>query len=297
MGLFQCVYPKRSSDIVQLMSSLEWNAFALVATLFAIQAHQGWYVPAALWACTLGVGISYGLRARIETPYKGFWSRGLIALLAIAQPMWRGWARYRTWMRKKRTPAPVLAPTPETRDLKVIWDRPALLSFWSESRQGGIGREHLLKAIQIRLDREGWKYSQDTGWTNWDYQIYGNRWWQLHLLTVTEEHGDGRRLTRARLHSSPTTFARLVGMAVGVISLLAFYQFCARTTVEGFQAIGVWFCIVSLGLTYLVLKSARLRKRIAQVVELAAKDCNLTVIQRPRKKSSLVNPVKKHENL
>jgi len=279
MGLFQCVYPKRASDFVQLMSSLEWNAFALILTLFAIQTHQGWYVPAALWLCAFGAGAFHGLRARIEAPYRGLGSRALVALLAILQPLWRGWARYRTWMRKKRTPADVFGATPDMRLRKTAWDPPDVISFWSEKNTG---REQFLEAIGARLNRDGWRYSPDTGWTDWDYQIYGNRWWQLRLLTMTEEHGDGKRLTRARLRPSPTTFSRLVGIVVGVISLLAFQKFWMETTPEGFQMIGIWFCAVSLWLTYLTLRSARFRRRITRLVELAAEDCSLTAIHGPR---------------
>jgi hypothetical protein len=176
-------------------------------------------------------------------------------------------------MTKKRAPREVLMPTPEGRDLEVVWDRPAMLSFWNEQ---GVGREQFLNAFQQRLVREGWKYSSDTGWTHWDYQIYGNRWWHMRLLSVTEEHGQGKRLTRVRLHPSPTTFSRLIGCVLGVISLLALLRFWATTTEEEFSLIGIWFCFISLFLAAMLWTSLRLRHRIAQVAELAAKDCKLS---------------------
>ena len=49
------------------------------------------------------------------------------------------------------------------------------------------------------LETEGWRYSSDTGWTNWDVQIYGNFWWIVKLRTVTEYHGGPKCLTRVRL--------------------------------------------------------------------------------------------------
>lgn len=272
MGLFQFVYPKRSSEFAQLMSSLEWNVLTLVTLLIAIQIRAAWYVPAALFLGTVWTGISYGLRARVEVPYQRPWSHVLVTFLAIWQPIARGWARYSTWMKQKRTPREVLVSTAEGQTVKIVWDRPALLSFWNEN---GKGREHFLEAFRDRLDQEGWKYSSDTGWTNWDYQIYGNRWWQMQLLTVTEEHGNGKRLTRARLHSELTTFSRFVGLVIGVISLLAFIRFEQTTSSEGFKIIGFWFCFVSFWLLMMFWMSARLRKRVAQITELAAKDCDL----------------------
>ena len=49
--------------------------------------------------------------------------------------------------------------------------------------------------------------------------MYGNRWWQIRLLSFTEEHGDGKRLTRVRLQPYPTTFSGLTNLAFGVVSL------------------------------------------------------------------------------
>lgn len=276
MGLFQCVYPRQNSDIVLFMSSLEWNILTLITALVAIQTHSAWYVPVIMLACSIGVGISYGLRARVEAPYHGIWSKILVSALAIMQPIFRGWARYLTWMRKKRTPNKVIHANTEEKALPIVWDRPALVSFWSED---GVGREQLLKAFKKRLDQQSWKYSPDTGWTNWDYRIYGNRWWQLQLLTMTEEHGDGKRLTRVRLHNHPTTSMKFIGLIVGIISLLAFQTFMKKTTPEGFMAIGYWFCAVSVWLGYLVWRSSRFRRRIAQIVEMAARDLDLSSVK------------------
>lgn len=297
MGLFQCVYPRRASDFVHLMSSVEWSVLTLVTLLIALQAHAAWYVPAILFACTLGVGFSYGLRARVETPWQGVASKILVSILAIWQPIARGTARYTTWMTKKRTPAGVIEPTPEGRAMKILWDRPALLSFWNEK---GVGRESLLRTIEARLNGEGWKFSADTGWTNWDFQVYGNRWWQMRLLTVTEEHGNGKRLTRVRLHPNPTTFLRLAGLLLTIASLMAL-QVCHNpwftmppvgwqpdmppggfppsVLPNGFDVIGAFGSFVCFFLTLMVWVSARLRKRLAQLVELAARDCELSPIQ------------------
>jgi O-antigen biosynthesis protein len=288
MGLFQCVYPKRTSEFVQLMSSFEWNILTLTVAMITLQVHSIWYVPLIMFLCSVGVGFTYGLRARVETPHRSIWSHLFISALAIWQPIVRGWARYSTWMRKKSTPRQVLEANSETRKVKIVWDRPALLSFWSET---GIGREHFLKTFNARLTKERWKFSIDTGWTNWDFQIYGNRWWQIRLLSVTELHGDGKQLTRIRLHPSPTTSSRITSLVLAVISLLAFLQFQRDTTFQealtgggttpnDFIAIGIWFTFVSTWLTYLVWRSTRLRKRVAQLVELAAKDCGLIPVHK-----------------
>ncbi len=275
MGLFQAIYPRKTSDFVLLMSSLEWSMLTLLTLLVAIQVRGAWYVPAFLFACTVLVGFSYGLRARVEPPYQKFHSHILVSLLAIWQPIARGWARYSTWMIQKRSPRQLLEPQ---KDVKVVWDRPAVLSFWSEN---GVGREQFLSSYQERLDEEGWKYSPDTGWSKWDFQIYGNRWWQMRLLTVTEEHGSGKRLTHARLHPNPTTFCRLLAYIASAISLLFLIQYLRTTSSEGYFVIGTWFSLVCLWLCYIFFKSTRLRRRLAQLAEIAAEKCGLLHLAPP----------------
>jgi len=280
LGLFQCVYPGRSSDLVLFMGSIEWNLMALAALLVSLQIPAIWYLPAAMIAGSFGVAISYALRARVETRHRRPWSPLLIAALAFWQPIARGWARYSTWVRKKRTPRRIVEAKSASRAQVVEWDRPALLSFWNEE---GVGREHFLSAFKTRLDREGWKYSADTGWTNWDYQVYGNRWWMIRVLSLTEEHGGGKRLTRVRLHPSPTVFARMIGVPIAVLSFLAWLRFAATTSPEGYRLIGAWFCAVAIWMLTLLWASTRLRHRVAQIVDLAAHDTKLSSLRARRK--------------
>ena len=265
MGLFQRIYPSRSSDLLQLMASLEWNVLTFVTFLVALQVAATWYVPVALFACTLAVGLSYGLQARLDPRYHGVGSQALVSLLAIWQPVRRGWARHSTWMKKRRSPR-----QPPSPGAGLVWDHPARLAFWSES---GRGREDFLQALKSRLDQVGWKYSADTGWTNWDYQIYGSHWWQMRLLTLTEEHGDGKRLTRARLRLVPSTLSRFVAGALAVVTLLVLLQPGATTEPHAFKWMGAWLLFVCTCLAFSIWRSARLRRRVAGLVQLAASDC------------------------
>ena len=64
---------------------------------------------------------------------------GTLTLLALAQPLARGWSRYFTWLRFKRTPPAVIA----SREQNYTPTRGSIskLNFWSEN---GDGRERLL---------------------------------------------------------------------------------------------------------------------------------------------------------
>jgi hypothetical protein len=56
----------------------------------------------------------------------------------------------------------------------VSWRAAGSLAFWSET---GLERSHLLHTTEKLLDEEGWKFSLDTGWTNWDMHVFASRWW------------------------------------------------------------------------------------------------------------------------
>src|SRR5438309_10234403 len=160
---------------------------------------------------TLCVALSYMVRARIELHFDTILSRLLVMCLAFLQPLVRGFSRYFTWLHFKRTPGSVI---------RAHEDLPADAKsgrglrrrvFWSDE---GRDRHHLLGAIFQLLEEEGWRYSVDTGWNEWDIQIYGNFWWSIAVQTVTEDHTCAKRLTRVRLRN------RLVSRTV-IISLVA----------------------------------------------------------------------------
>ena len=110
-------------------------------------------------------------------------------------------------------------------------------SYWSEE---GKDRHHLLGAIFTLLNEEDWRYSTDTGWNEWDIQIYGNFWWSVTLQTVTEYHGGPKCLTRAGLRNRfvPTT----VIINFVALSLLVYRQLNVGHAEP--WLIAIYFCFV-----------------------------------------------------
>src|SRR5439155_146583 len=138
-------------------------------------------------------------------------SRLLVMLLAFAQPLVRGWSRYFTWLHFKRTPGSVIAQhekLPPGKKIGRSWGR---LAYWNEE---GKDRHSLLREIFTLLNQENWRYSIDTGWQEWDIQIYGNFWWSIILRTVTEYHGGGKCLTRVQLRYRYVTTTLIVNLIV-----------------------------------------------------------------------------------
>jgi hypothetical protein len=141
--------------------------------------------------------------------------------------------------------------------------------FWSEE---GRDRHYLLGAIFQLLDEEGWRYSTDSGWNEWDIQIYGNFWWSIALQTVTEYHGGGKCLTRVRLRNRLVTTTVIFNLIA--VSLLVYRQL-------NVPHIDFWFTIpYLLFLGFLATRARVLKSRVAELVELAARRVGLQRVPR-----------------
>ena len=268
-GLFQSIYPTPQSEVAAYLSSIEW--FALTVFLFGL----GIFLPALrivpylMFGGTLCVAMSYMLHARIEPKFDTIPARLLVTFLAFAQPLVRGWSRYFTWLHFKRTPRKVISTHEEMPAGAEFTGSLRRRSYWSED---GKDRHHLLGSIFALLNEEDWRYSTDTGWNEWDIQIYGNFWWSVVLQTVTEYHGGPKCLTRARLRYRfvPTT----VIINLVVLSLLAYRQLNVGHAEP-------WLIAVYAGfLLFLGFHARRLKYRVAELVDLAAYRAGLRRIVR-----------------
>ncbi|HUB65930.1 MAG TPA: glycosyltransferase [Candidatus Methylacidiphilales bacterium] len=260
-GLFQCIYPKRYSPFAALLGSLEWLAVTLFVFFLSIPPLLSWLrlIPLIMFGMTLGVGLIYMAQARIEAKFDSVPARLLLLYLAIMQPWRRAWARYFTWLRGKRTPPAVIETKEDAPHLAVNWSAAGQLAFWSET---GLDRSHLLAKTDQLLEEEGWKFSLDTGWTNWDLHIFASRWWNLRLLSMTEIYPHGRRLTRVGNFLNVSTFSSLVGGLLFTFSLVIMLW-------RPLSSLYVLAAVSFLALLWLI-HGLRLRHRLAELVEVAA---------------------------
>ena len=250
---------------------MKW--FALTIFLFGL----GIFLPALrivpylMLGGTLCVALSYMVRAPIETKFDTVHARLLVMLLAFAQPLVRGWSRYFTWLHFKRTPRSVIRThenLPEGRGLAINTRRRV---YWNEE---GKDRHHLLREIFALLDHENWRYSVDTGWQEWDIQIYGNFWWSIILRTVTEYHGGGKCLTRVQLRYRYVTTTIIVNL---IVLTLLMYHFLTSGHVQLIFAIPYVLFALSL-----FLQARRLKVRLRELVDFAAYRINMNRILRSR---------------
>ena len=228
---------------------------------------------------TLCVALSYMVRARIEPKFDTVHARLLVMFLAFAQPLVRGWSRYFTWLHFKRTPRGVIGTHEKMPAGAPVRGNLRRRIYWSEE---GKDRHHLFGAIFQLLEEEGWRYSADTGWKEWDIQIYGNFWWSVILQTVTEYHGGPKCLTRVRLRYRFVTTTIIVNL---IVLTLLIYHFLKSGHVQLIFAIPYVLFALSL-----FIQARRLKVRLRELVDFAAYRINMSRILRSRFRANPVGP-------
>jgi hypothetical protein len=254
--------------VAAYLSSIEWFALTLFLFGLGIFLPALRIVPYLMLGGTLTVALSYMVRARIEPKFDTVPARLLVMCLAFVQPLVRGFSRYFTWLHVKRTPRSVIS-THEQLPPGVMGRGLRRRVFWSED---GKDRHHLLGAIFQLLDEEGWRYSIDTGWKEWDIQIYGNFWWSIALQTVTEYHGGGKQLTRVRLRNRFVTSTVIFSLLA--LSIVIYRQLRA-------SHLDLWSVIpFLLFLVFLASRARALKARVAELVDLAGHRAGLQRVTR-----------------
>jgi hypothetical protein len=227
-------------------------------------------LPVGMLALTLGVAYLVAGQASPPVPQRRWWSRLLIAAMHVAQPVERGWARYKT-----RFETIVI---PETfHALRRAWRRRAgrllgraEIALWSED---GTSREKLLESLLQLTAEHRWFVRVDPGWDSHDVRFYGDRWGKTDLVTVTENHGGGKRLTRVRLRPASTLFQKALWIALAYVFVLA-WGLCAAC------ALFVGPALLAL-LVSVRLSGRRLNEVVMASVLSVAEGLGMTVVGEP----------------
>jgi len=266
-GLFQCIYPTPQSEIAAYLSSIEWLALTIFILALSIGIPGLRILPYIMFGGTFLVALSYMIHAKLEPRFDTVRARLLVTFLALVQPLVRGWWRYYTWLKFKRTPGAVIDhASPQEKPLPG-WFPKSELRFWNET---GVGREALLQEIIAGLEAEGWSYSIDTGWQNWDVQIYGSLWWGVRLKSVTEYHGGPKCLTRVGFKTSMVATTFIVNVIL--LGIIAYRQ--------AFVDENILFLLIPylLFVGVLFYRALRLKRKAAALVNGAARRCGLDLM-------------------
>lgn len=210
-GLFQGIYRQSPGYLVEWFSGLLWPALLLLALVFRLPG-------VALLVLALGLGAALLRRWRLPSPPHPLrlWQELLLFWLCLRQPLTREAARVlgmlRLGARPGRDPAPAEVPAPPKPPQKWALSF-GEMAFWSENHKD---RHAWLSLFQEELLRRQLPLRLDDGWRRFDFEAYPRAELSAAALSVTEYHGEGRCLTRARflLRFTPGLGLALVLMLV-----------------------------------------------------------------------------------
>ncbi len=270
-GLFQTLYAPEQVGFLALLTSLEWHVlFTFGGILLALIWPALWPLPALTFLASLAVAVTAAARVNVPSWQRHRWSRPLVALLYLLQPIVRGWPRYAYRLQRPPTPsaarAAVTAFAAQYRGVGSIHT----LNFWNE--QGTERVAFLQKLVEI-LERDGWQASADSGWDEFDVTIYGDRFTEVVVHTVSENHGGPKRLLRARLSGHWTLLAKVWLWAA--VALVAFFV-AVTSRVE--WAHYAWLLVVLVTLS-LHLRARRTMRLGLGLVDLAAQQTGLSKLK------------------
>ena len=205
-GMFQCLYQPGASHWAMLPSTLEWHVAALLlGVAVALVRSFGWVGGAGMLALSILVAALQATQVHRGGAHRYGFGRLLIAGLCYAQPLVRSWTRYRTRLSSQRAPCPdpaVLHGPPR----RLSWRGLQSVAYWSET---GSDRTEILRRAVAFMELHRWGKMLDTGWLDWDISVYCDSGLVLKVVTVQEEHGQGKRHDPDSLPVGP------VGQATG----------------------------------------------------------------------------------
>jgi hypothetical protein len=269
-GLFQTIYAAPQVWWPLLATSLEWwLAMLLLLGLATVFAPMSAFLVAAIAMLGTTLGIAYWVAGQASPPprQRRWWSRLLIAAMHVAQPVERGFARYKTRFQTIRIPEAFHA-------LRRHWEARAgrllngpQIELWSES---GVPRQQLLERLLQLAAQHAWFVRVDPGWAEHDVRFYGDRWNKVDVSTVTENHGGGRLLTRVRLRLQATLYQKALLFVTGYVVTLAWL---ADRRSELLLVPGLAFLLYKL-----VAASRLLRRTVVAALLQSAQDLGMTLV-------------------
>ena len=217
-GLFQCLYSPPTAHWAMIPTTLEWHLAAVLVAVNALAWRPAAVVAAAMLALSAVVAALQAAQARLPRRGRGMRALATVAVLCYLQPLVRSWAHYRG--RLSRYASIESPPTEGRTGWRWPWGR-STRSYWGEAWGE---RPEVVKRTVAELLANRWGVTLDTGWSDWDAEIFGHPWTCVRVTSVQEEHGEGRRLVRLRFRFGPTwlgwTVLAALAASVGLAAVL-----------------------------------------------------------------------------
>ena len=163
-------------------------------------------------------------------------------------------------------------PVVEAQTETVTSEVPQTILYWSP---GNISRYQFLDLIQTKLERGGWVFKTDTGWTTHDIEIAAHLWTQLRLTTVSEELEQGKRNFHCRIEGFWSLPAKLFATLLFGIVIVLIWRLAHVIP-------WIWMSLTALPLVCWLLDDERQAhgQALGLLIEEAAKDQSLTRLQK-----------------
>ena len=217
-GFFQRLYEPNVAASPLLFCTLLAYHMCINVPLLLLAFYLDTFRPLAVASLGLSLGscVLAAAQAKLPRHKRRFWSRPLVALLFLLQPVVRGWARFKWRFTLLSGQRPVSLELPSATASKEL---PATLAYWSD---GKADRYKFLAGILAKLEHAGWTYRTDTGWTTHDVEVQPHLWARLRLTTVSEDLEQGKKSFRCRISTNWSLPAKilLALAALGVACLL-----------------------------------------------------------------------------
>jgi GT2 family glycosyltransferase len=265
---FQKLYASGPETTLLLCTTLEYHFFVtLPLWILTTMVHDLLALAIAALLLPAGICAAAGAQAVFPGNRTAWWSRPLVTLLFLLQPVVRGWARYQGRLNLRTAPL----ASRESLDSFALRSGGRLLGearYWASPR---LDRLDFVAAVLRRLDRDDWVWRSDVGWSDYDVEICGSRWSQLQLTTVAEDHPPDSQMICCRLRPRWSLAARvafwgLLGLGLLVIGLMGAWRPWS------------WLVLLILPVAawWLWLDQRKLQSVIAVLLDELAKELKLT---------------------
>src|SRR5439155_5334834 len=161
---FQSLYASEPAFSLMLCTAPEYHVLVtLPLWVLAVTFHYLFPLAITSLLISLGVCAAAGAQAALPKAQRHWWSRPLVAVLFLLQPIMRGLARYQGRLTSRRTP---LATQQSLDSLALLHSRQSLaeVQYWAEQR---VNRLDLVADLLRRLDQHGWPNKADIGWSEY----------------------------------------------------------------------------------------------------------------------------------
>ena len=285
---FQFLYGAEPAVTLMLCTSLEYHVFVTLP-LWVLSVTFPYLLSLAVASSLVSVAVSVAAAAQASLPRQKirWWSRPLVALLFLLQPIVRGWARYQQRLTLRAAPM-TAQPTLESIARRDSPQPLAEAQYWAEQP---VHRLAWVTEIVRRLDEQGWPSKTDIGWSEFDVEIYDTRWSKLQLTTATEDHPPGRQVLRCRLRGRWSLRAKVAFWGLAALELVVL-GFVGRSR----PWLWLLLLILPLSASFLHREQRHLQSLIVLLLDRLAKDWKLAPVDlatedpTPHANPSLVPP-------